>query len=187
MSEFVLMQPQMHHNSYEGHAVEGGCREEVHGVTDGWKSRKDLASDKPPPGLSLSKYGLTGTFVTQRADGGLLVGSDRGEFGGDLRWLSHGREQVVREGNVFAIVRRPWGLVLLQGRAYNARLDGTVSILERGRNGQWSARPHLELPAAPTALRLAPDGGMAIATKMGTLALGPSGAVERFECRAMRR
>ena len=124
-----------------------------------------------------------GTFVTHPVDGGMLVGSNRGEFGGDLRLLSRGRETLITDGNVFAIVQRPWALVLVQGAAHGGARYGTMSVLERGRDGRWIARPHLELPAPPSGLRPTADGGLAIATTTGTLVLGPSGAVERFDCR----
>ena len=89
-SYLARMQPEMHHDFLNGPPVEGGCREQVHSAADGWKAKKDLGTDKPPTGLSVSKYGVMGRFVTERVGDGQLVGSDRGEFGGDLRWLSQG-------------------------------------------------------------------------------------------------
>lgn len=179
---FARMQPEMS-DGLRSRAVPGGCREEARPAADGWRSAKDLSTRKPPRGLTLTNVGPMGTYVPHPVDGGLLVGSNRGEFGGDLRLLSRGRETLITDGNVFAIVQRPWALVLVQGAAHGGARYGTVSVLERGRDGRWIARPHLELPAPPSGLRQTVDGGLAIATTTGTLVLGPSGAVERFDCR----
>jgi hypothetical protein len=64
-------------------------------------------------------------------------------------WVGAGREEKVVDGNVFAFVQRPFGLVLLQGLADQLDDHGRASLLERGADGRWTARPWLELPAQP--------------------------------------
>ena len=161
--------------------VEGYCKEQTLLPADGWRSDEDVAT-KPPPGLSDQERFSRGRVVTHAVAHGMLVGSDHGEFGGDLRWVASGREHVVRAGNVFAIVPRPWGLILLQGLAHLTHSSGTVSVLDRAGDGGWTAKPVIELPGAPTAFRPTPDGGIAVATTRGTLVLGSSGAVKGFDC-----
>jgi hypothetical protein len=95
------------------------------------------------------------------------------------------RTEIVSDGKVFAIVVRPWGLLVVH-RLPALFNPGTVSALVHLDNDRWIARPLLELPGFPEALRLEPDGGMAIATTKGTLWLNPKGTVERFECDEVR-
>jgi virginiamycin B lyase len=157
------------------------CRWPKAGGQDGWKNGSDLRVELPAKLAHLARN-QRGYFVTYAVDGGLLVGTSRGEWGGEVVWVKDGREQTVTEGNVFAIVARPWGLVLLQGLAHSFTNYGTASILSRGTDGQWTARPFLDLPATPGAVREMPDGGLGIATEYGTLTLDGKGAVHSYDC-----
>ena len=78
-------------------------------------------------------------------------------------------------GNVFAIVSRRQGAVLLQK-------SGTVSLLDRGADGRWKARPSQQLPGPPLAYRAMPDGGIAVATVGGTIFLGAKAEVDNNVC-----
>jgi virginiamycin B lyase len=162
------------------------CRGPKAGDKDAWKDGSDLAADLPAKLAHLAKK-QRGYFVTYPVDGGLLVGTSRGEWGGEVVWVKDGNEETVTEGNVFAIVSRPWGLVLLQGLAHLSTNSGTASILSRGTDGKWTARPLLELPGQPYALRELPDGGLGIATAYGTLTLDGTGAVRGYECISLKR
>jgi virginiamycin B lyase len=159
----------------------GTCRGPKSGAQDAWKTASDLAADLPAKLAHLARN-QRGYFVTYPTNGGLLVGTSRGEFGGEVVWVKDGREETVTRGNVFAIVDRPWGLVLLQGLAHLMMDYGRASILTADATGKWTSRPFLELPADPYALRELPDGGLAIATKYGTLTLDGTGAVQSYDC-----
>jgi hypothetical protein len=146
--------------------VDGRCREVSLREADGWTGPRGAASYPVP--------------------GGILVGTDRGEWGGELRLvapspLADQKPQEVAKGNVFGIVPRPSGLLLLQGPAGISEY-GTISRLERSRDGRWAAQPFLELPGGPRAFRLKSDGGLAIATTNGILTLDSTVAVQQFEC-----
>jgi virginiamycin B lyase len=153
---------------------------------DRWKDGSDLAADLPANLAHLARN-QRGYFVTYPVDGGLLVGTSRGEWGGEVIWVKDGQEETVTEGNVFAIVSRPWGLVLLQGLAHMMTDYGRASILIHGVDGKWTARPFLELPAQPYAVRELPDGGLGIATGYGTLTLDATGAVQGYECAPVKK
>jgi virginiamycin B lyase len=151
------------------------------GGKDGWKDRAELAADLPTDLSDLARS-TREYFVTYAVDGGLLVGtSSFGDLGGEVVWVKDGREQTVTKANVFAIVARPWGLVLLQGLLHSGRNDGTASILSQDA-GRWTARPFLDLLAEPQAVRELPDGGLGIATEYGTVTLDGTGAVQGYDC-----
>jgi virginiamycin B lyase len=161
--------------------VDGTCRWPKQAGKAGWKDGSDLGVELPAKLAHLARN-QRGYFVTFAVDGGLLVGTDRGEWGGEVVWVEGDREETVTKGNVFAIVPRPWGLVLLQGLAHLFTNDGTASILSRGADGRWTARRFLDLPATPGAVREMPNGGLAIATAYGTVTLDGTGAIQRYEC-----
>jgi hypothetical protein len=180
------MKPELSPDIVRNPAVNGQCEQVGHYAADGWKSRAALSSPKRPSGLT-PKPGLNGTFVVHKVGDGMLVGTNRGEFGGDLRWLSHGREELVADGNVFAVIQRPWGLLAVQATSGNGWPRGTISTLERAPEGSWRATPWLELTGAPRALRLDHEAALEIATTSGTISLARSGSVERFDCHELRR
>ncbi len=163
-----------------GHApepTEATCLEESTPAADGWKLARDFVAQRPTV-VSFTRI-PEGSFVSHRVDDGILVGVRLDEGEGALFWIADGKKEVaVRHGGVFAIVPVKWGLLMLQHS-----WGDTVCMLERDAGGRWTARPILELPGEPVALRPMPQGELSVATTKGTVLFGPGGAVQRFECR----
>lgn len=156
------------------------CRE-IRYPSAGWKFPSDLGNYPSPRGVSLQGIPL-GLYTTQAVTGGTLVGSAVGEGDGALLWVAGGdKPRLIRGGSVFAIIPLSWGLILVQSLAERSH---TVSLLEeRSLNGApWSARPIVELPGSPRALRVLSDNRLAIATASGTIVLARPGHIEKFEC-----
>jgi hypothetical protein len=151
--------------------IEPGC----HVPRDeGWKGEADLLGALEPEVAHFAKD-PGDRFVVHTTDGGRFVGRRGAQSGGELAWLENGRAHLVAEGGVFAIVERPSALVLLQS-------GGTVSVLERGADKKWKARPSMQLPDKPRAYRAMPDGTLGIATREGIVFLTSKGEIARYAC-----
>jgi HEAT repeat protein len=84
---------------------------------------------------------------------GVLVGKDRGEFGGDLAWRPTGGEaQLLHKLNVVAIVPAEGGAIVLVGYRHMNIADGyAVRVSQRG-DGGWSLSELARLPSTADAL-----------------------------------
>lgn len=93
------------------------------------------------------------------AFGGELLGSDRGEFGGELAFRSQeGRIIPLVGKNVKALYKTPSGYVAITGLAHLSTNEGeALSITHTGPNRFKVDRIAL-LPAAPIQTRLLPGG-----------------------------
>jgi hypothetical protein len=89
---------------------------------------------------------------------GRLLGTDRGEFGGELTWVpAAGEPQVIWRGNINGLATGPSGVVAVSGLAHMGSNYGWVLRLTR-EQGAWRVRQAVELPGAPHGLAvIAPD------------------------------
>lgn len=88
--------------------------------------------------------------VALKVSDGWLVGSDRGEWGGELVHLpTRGAHDVVCEANVRDIFRLGDRLVAVTGTAHMLFNSGTLLRVERNDSGRYIATPWKRLPAAP--------------------------------------
>ena len=85
---------------------------------------------------------------------GYLVGTDRGEWGGELRWYDHsGQEKLVLfEGNVVDIRQIKTRVVVLTGLTHLTSSSGSILVLERNSQvAEWQVSDEHSLLAAPEA------------------------------------
>jgi hypothetical protein len=114
---------------------------------------------------------------------GEFWGTNRGEWGGELEWHAGHKVDRVASGLVFGIVRRPWGLLLLQSTTNIHQSLGRISELRRDGNGPWRAEPRLELPGPAFAIRTDAAGRLSVdCGDRGILTISAKGDVERYEC-----
>jgi hypothetical protein len=81
----------------------------------------------------------------------------------------------VMDGNIMAVVRRPWSLLVLGGLEHRGANRGTLSVLDRDTHSGWHGRTLAQLPGMPIALRTEPDGGLSIATRGGVVSVACGG------------
>jgi hypothetical protein len=147
-----------------------GChRVDLMKVDASWRSQGDGTYLAPcPPALTAdaSPYPSSLSCIAYQTDGGTLLGTDRREWRGGLFWLHNGTREQLAAGNVFAIVRAAWGLLVLQ---YQRHLDidrGTLSALSYDAHAQhWNVRPLAELPGSPIEFHPNTDSISVIGTK----------------------
>jgi len=162
--------------------TEGDCQWNFHGEDQGWKLASDVGTPSWPTGVSLDSL-RPGRFVTYRAAGGQLIGTEGDEGDGELLWVPQNAGTVlVRKGAVFAIIRVGSSLLVVQSFA---EYSHTVSDLERTGPQTWQTHEVLQLPGAPRAFRALPGGWTAIETQKGTLEMDHAGTVRHFECIAI--
>jgi hypothetical protein len=90
---------------------------------------------------------------------GELIGSNRGEWGGELVWQpADGQAQPLIKHNVVAIEAAEGGAIVLLGLAHMGLVDGyAVRVSQRG-DGGWSLSEVARLPSTADALaRIGPN------------------------------
>jgi len=85
------------------------------------------------------------------AYGGLLLGGDRGEWGGELVFRKQNESiQPVLEKNVHGIFQMPFGIVVFTGLAHMGINEGSIYRVSSSSNGTISVTVLHDLPGAPS-------------------------------------
>lgn len=127
-----------------------------------------------PDGLDRFAYRLEGhprgkaaPSVAIRAFDGWLLGSDRGEFGGELIYRNEtGDDTLLARANVEDIYRLKRGYIVTTGRGTLESLNGFGHVLVIGRStdGVVEVVDRFDLPAAPKSSWLLPSGEVLVST-----------------------
>lgn len=108
--------------------------------------------------------------------GGLLEGSNDGEWGGALRWRpGHGEDVVLLDQNVGGIVRSDRGAMVAFGLGHLTSSDGFVAEASRDGSNAWTLREIVRLPSAPGRLGVVSPGVFAIETDYGVIVFDREG------------
>jgi HEAT repeat protein len=123
--------------------------------------------------------------VALRVDGGWLVGSDRGEWGGELMFIGDdGVKQLVLDQNVEDIYRLGDKYVATTGLAHLTMNEGDLVELDRDQSGRWNSKIWKVLPGAPRASWLVEGGELLVKTvDGGTILISPDGGMRMATCR----
>jgi HEAT repeat protein len=111
---------------------------------------RDLQFSAPPPSTYSTRLPL---------DAGELIGSNRGEFGGDLAWKpASGQTQLIHKHNVVGIEPAESGAIVLFGLAHMGFHDGYAVRVSQRADGGWSLTEVARLPSTADALaRIGPN------------------------------
>ncbi|HLJ57963.1 MAG TPA: hypothetical protein VKT77_23190 [Chthonomonadaceae bacterium] len=101
-----------------------------------------------------------------QVDDGWLIGSDAGEWGGELAWYSADgkRTYPIIRGNIHCVQRTKLGVVAVRGLAHLTMNDGDLLRLRRARTDRWIAESIVDLKSAPYAMTTERDGSLIIVT-----------------------
>ena len=123
--------------------------------------------------------------VALRVSDGWLVGSNRGEWGGELAFVGDdGSGTVVAHVNVEDIYMLGDRTLAITGLAHLSGNSGMILAVERDMDGTWSARPWRSLSGAPTASWPTTGNKLLIQTVGGDgLLLSSDGGMQMAECR----
>lgn len=119
--------------------------------------------------------------VALRVDGGWLVGSSRGEWGGELVFLGDdGANQTILEENVEDIYSLGSRIVAVTGLAHMGINNGMLYDLTRVEQSRWNARPWRSLPGAPHSSGLVSSEEVMVSVGRGVFILVSSDGVMRM-------
>ena len=93
---------------------------------------------------------------------GVLVGTDRGEWGGKLTYKAKGKEVLIKEGNIFTIFSVNGKIYFIEGLAHLSYDYGEISELNYN-NGKFTFTKVMDLPGAPMVYKIV-NGRIFIAT-----------------------
>jgi hypothetical protein len=111
-----------------------------------------------------------------KADDGYLVGSDRGEWGGEIAYVNRaGKARILTPLNTEAIYRTKAGIVAVTGLAHMTFNSGCLFRISKTAEGEWSASKWRVLPGAPRVSRLLKDGNLFISCHGGMVLISTDG------------
>lgn len=119
--------------------------------------------------------------VGLRVHDGWLVGSDRGEWGGELVHLDLSLEQhLVLEANVIGVFEGHGAILVVTGRG-GLPDAGLVYRASMGQGGEWTASEWVTLPGAPYSAAVQ-EGALLIHCAGGSVLLFADGDLQMKEC-----
>ena len=113
---------------------------------------------------------------------GLLVGGDRGEWGGELAYRDEkGGTHVLVPENTHAIHRMPFGVVAAIGLAHLTMNSGYLYMVTPTPGKLPTAKPWKVLPGAPKKTGILENGDLFVSCHGGDILITPSGEFRRAE------
>jgi len=121
-----------------------------------------------------------------RVKGGWLVGSNRGEFGGELAFISDtGSKEILFSDNIHQIYNANNSLFVIAGLSHLLTSSGTIYKLSQTPAGIQHKALH-ELDAEPNTSFLSSNGDIVINTSTKTLLLSPNGSLKEISCNSIK-
>jgi hypothetical protein len=101
--------------------------------------------------------------VGLKVEDGYIVGSDRGEWGGELVFIDQkGRQRTLLKKNVHGIYKMPFGILALTGLAHMFSNEGIACRIFKDTDGNWKAKQWKTLPGQPNRSGLTADAELFI-------------------------
>ena len=121
--------------------------------------------------------------VALKVDDGWLVGTDFGEFGGNLSHLDgNGNNYVIIDDNVGDLFNTKDGPTVFTGIAHMVFNYGNIYKLEKNTDGKWYAKLHMILPGTPLSASILSDDNILVDTFGGTVIYTKGGKLEMATC-----
>jgi HEAT repeat protein len=111
---------------------------------------------------------------------GVLVGSDRGEWGGELMLFDQTKSPPRRllDENIRGIHLHRAGIVVVTGLAHMTLNDGALYLVSFAKNGGPEVTRWKSLPGAPGASGILSDGSLFVRCNGGDVVVRPDGKME---------
>lgn len=109
---------------------------------------------------------------------GLLLGGDRGEWGGELAFKDKdGNVTMLVANNTIGIHRMPFGIVAASGLAHLMLNHGYLYVIDFKEGSVPMARIWKVLPGAPSKSGLLESGDLFVACVGGNVLISPTGEI----------
>lgn len=123
-----------------------------------------------------------GAATTLEVQDGKLVGTDYGEWGGELAFLGRKTSQIVIDDNVRAIVRRGDRILAVTGLNHGGLNRGYIWEVFRSDDGRWTARRLWRLPGTPYDIVTAADGTIGLYGPFGSMLFTTDDTLQWLAC-----
>ena len=122
--------------------------------------------------------------VALKVTDGWLVGSNRGEWGGELVHLAiNGEQNIILEQNIEDIYKLGDKYIVTTGLAHLFSNRGQIYELYKDKGSAWNSRPWLKLPGSPSSSWFVETEELLINTYGGgSLLLSEDGSFRMAEC-----
>lgn len=121
-----------------------------------------------------------------RVKSGWLVGSNRGEFGGELAFISDtGSKEILLNDNIHKIYNVNNSLFVVAGLSHLLSSSGTIYKITINPSAISHTVLH-KLDGAPTTSFLTQSGHVMIETDYSTVLLSPNGSVQKISCNSAK-
>jgi len=120
--------------------------------------------------------------VGLKIENGYLVGSDHGEWGGELVYIDlKGGQKLLVSTNVKGIYRMPFGILVVTGLSHGTVNRGIIFMVAKDSGGIWNAHPWKALPGAPKISALLKNGGLIVRCNGGDVVISPGGKISMLK------
>lgn len=143
----------------------------------------------PPPGKESGPIVEHAYDVDQKPNIALklgdswLVGTDRGEWGGELVLMEPGEDPVfLMNENIDNIHTMSFGIVAVSGLAHLSSNKGVLFKVKKININKWGVSIWKILPGAPISSWLVEGGSLLINTNSGTVIVSPEGEISMAKC-----
>ncbi len=120
-----------------------------------------------------------------RVNNGWLAGSNRGEWGGELVFISDNDDepQYILKENIEDIYFVDGNYIAITGLAHLTMNSGMIYKLHRDEDGHWNSKPWINLPGSPRSSWFVESGELLINTYGGgSLLLSSDGSFRMAKC-----
>lgn len=123
--------------------------------------------------------------IALKVTNGWLVGSNRGEWGGELVHLdTNGEQTIILEENIEDIYKLGDRHIAITGLAHLTLNSGLIYEVYQEKDGSWKSKPWLTLPGSPISSWFVESGELLINTYGGgSLLLSHTGRFRMAECK----
>ncbi len=114
-----------------------------------------------------------------KVPGGQIVGGDRGEWGGELAYMTdQSTATILLKGNTRGIHLLPFAILAVSGLAHLSLNSGALFMVVPVDGGGFKAKRWKTLPGAPIASGMLSNGKLFISTEGGDVVISPDGKLE---------
>lgn len=126
--------------------------------------------------------------VALRTKNGWLLGSNRGEWGGEIVYKGdNGITQLIAHENVEDIYKIGNRYIAIVGLAHLILNNGIILELKKDSLGIWTAIPWRILPGAPRGSWFVKSGKLLVATNGGDFVIDKNGNFDQVKCKTIEK
>lgn len=113
---------------------------------------------------------------------GEFIGTDNGEFGGELVFANGATRQTVLSENILAIAKQGNRIIVVTGLNHMITDEGFILEVARGGEGLWKATRLWRLPGAPYQIVMTSDGSIGLHGYFGSVLYKPDDTLTWLAC-----